>query len=157
MFCRNCGAKIDDDAEFCPNCGRYVTGLDRERGAESLQKPVPDHGPNVTPTRKRSDPGMGFAIAGFVLGLAGTIGCAVFIPAVLAIVFSAIALKRAGGFPNSGSVLGFAIAGIVIGLADIAFGVVFYIVYGPEIIGQIQENLNEYNHLRETAALLFRI
>jgi hypothetical protein len=27
MYCRNCGAKIEDTAEFCPHCGRYVTGL----------------------------------------------------------------------------------------------------------------------------------
>lgn len=39
MYCRNCGAKIADDAEFCPVCGRFVTGLDKERGTAGEKKP----------------------------------------------------------------------------------------------------------------------
>ena len=25
MFCKECGAKLSDDAQFCPNCGKKVT------------------------------------------------------------------------------------------------------------------------------------
>lgn len=35
MYCRNCGKQIADNAEFCPYCGRYVTGFDEERGRKS--------------------------------------------------------------------------------------------------------------------------
>ena len=26
MFCKKCGAEINDDAEFCPKCGASVNG-----------------------------------------------------------------------------------------------------------------------------------
>lgn len=29
MFCENCGAQIDDDADFCANCGhKFATVFD---------------------------------------------------------------------------------------------------------------------------------
>ena len=29
MFCKNCGAKIDDDARFCPTCGAEIKSDER--------------------------------------------------------------------------------------------------------------------------------
>ena len=35
MFCKNCGAKLDDDAKFCPECGCKVEEIDVEIDAKS--------------------------------------------------------------------------------------------------------------------------
>ena len=35
MFCKNCGAKLDDDAQFCEKCGTVV-----KRPAVQQPKPV---------------------------------------------------------------------------------------------------------------------
>ncbi len=32
MFCKECGCKLDDGSDFCPNCGKKI-----ERSAERAQ------------------------------------------------------------------------------------------------------------------------
>ena len=48
MFCKNCGAEINDDARFCPNCG-----YDKEGGSAPKAKKVEEDNEvklHVTPT-----------------------------------------------------------------------------------------------------------
>lgn len=41
MFCKKCGAQIEDDARFCPKCGENVNPEDR--------RPAAPTDPNVSP------------------------------------------------------------------------------------------------------------
>ena len=97
MYCRNCGAKIADDAEFCPVCGRYVTGLDRERGTADRNRKEPDRisvPSGNTETERLKDQARpektrmrGFAIASLALGVIGLFWFMLFIPSAAAVVF----------------------------------------------------------------------
>lgn len=122
MFCKYCGKACDDDASFCPNCGRKIENGTVERdkkvdvdgffGASEpvrMQQPVRTQQPDeVNPT------GNGMAIAGFV--------CSFFIP-LLGWIFGGIGLARANKRQGKGkgfSIAAIAIASVVflIGLAD---------------------------------------
>lgn len=84
MFCKNCGAALDDNADFCPKCG---VAVNQDKLANDQQK-------TATNT---------IAIVGFVLsffiGLAG-------------LICSIIGLNKAPQYNGKGK--GLAIAGIVI-------------------------------------------
>lgn len=46
MFCTNCGARIPDDSEFCPNCGTRGTSisyqrLERDEGSKIIEDAIP--------------------------------------------------------------------------------------------------------------------
>lgn len=99
MFCKNCGAQIDDRAVICPKCGvatdNYCNG--GQNGNASSKKPT-----------------NWYAIWGLVLGLVGLFGGGyVFcIMPVLGIIFSALGLKRANQTEDQG--VGLAVGGIVV-------------------------------------------
>ena len=65
----------------------------------------------------------GKAVAALVLGIVGVIGCFVFVPAILAIVFGALALKQIKRTPGLGG-RGMAIAGLVLGIVGFVAGAV---------------------------------
>lgn len=46
MYCTHCGAKIDDNARFCPECGKSMS---------SSQPRVPEYTPEPTSTRRREN------------------------------------------------------------------------------------------------------
>lgn len=61
MYCTHCGAKIDDNARFCPECGKSVAGepaSQRElaplRQPSSSQPRVPEYTPEPTSTRRKN-------------------------------------------------------------------------------------------------------
>lgn len=61
MYCSNCGAKIDDNARFCPECGKSVAGepapqreLAPLRQPSSSQPRVPEYTPEPTSTRRKN-------------------------------------------------------------------------------------------------------
>ena len=47
MFCKNCGAKIDDTAKFCPSCG---TAIDVAPAAPAAPATPPPYGAGSAPT-----------------------------------------------------------------------------------------------------------
>ena len=56
MFCKNCGAEIDDNADVCPKCGVAVN-----------ETPAP------APAAANDAPSIGFAILSFFIPLVGLI------------------------------------------------------------------------------------
>lgn len=89
MFCKKCGAELDDEAVVCPKCGVATDNYQKPTGnAQSVQY-VPQ--------------GNGMAIAGFV--------CSFFFP-ILGWIFGGIGLARAK--QRNGKGKGFAIAALTI-------------------------------------------
>lgn len=129
MFCKNCGAQLDDRAVVCPRCG-VATG----RPAVVAQP----HAPAPSPRQKNS-----VGLAGFILSLIA-VGIPIFLmmpiinylmfilafPIVIsALVCSAIGLKNVKKFGAGKK--GLATAGVVISsimLGIVALLVVLYIV-----------------------------
>lgn len=129
MFCKNCGAQIDDKAVMCPRCG-VATGKAAVVASTSA--------PALSPRQKNS-----VGLAGFILSLIA-VGIPIFLmmpiinylmfilafPIVIsALVCSAIGLKNVKKFGASKK--GLATAGVVISsimLGVVAVLVVLYIV-----------------------------
>ena len=59
MFCKNCGAQVQDGVAFCPNCGQSVTG---DAQAQNQAQPQPQPQPQ---------PGTGAPKSKLVAGLLG--------------------------------------------------------------------------------------
>lgn len=69
MFCRTCGAKMADDAQFCEQCGTAVTRQGTVQAAngittETERTPVPEAAPAQGGTRPRKTAGKKLAILG---------------------------------------------------------------------------------------------
>ncbi len=103
MFCRNCGAQIDDAAAVCPNCGVATNA-----------NPAPYYG-GAAPAPAQSN---GLAIAGFVLSLLGF--------NVIALILSAVGLAQSKKLNGNGK--GLAIAGIVISSISVVGFIILLIV-----------------------------
>jgi uncharacterized membrane protein YccC len=148
MYCRNCGAKIADNAEFCPVCGRYVTGLDRERGPADQNRKEPDRisvpSGNVETERLKDQARpektrmRGFAIASLALGVIGLFWFMLFIPSAAAVVFGVIVLLDCREHPDRNKNRGFAITGTVLGAITAVVGILFYVFLGPEFLASLQ-------------------
>lgn len=120
MFCKNCGAKLEDNSKFCASCGSEVaveaqTEVNTSIEEQATVTPSNDDAPKSieNPTPKKFS---GKGIAGFVLSLVGMI---IFgIPCgILGIIFSSIALKEVKTKNLKGK--GLAIAGLVISIIDV--------------------------------------
>ena len=111
MYCRNCGAEIDDDSRFCGFCGAKVEaeneaetpGSDRSPFAST---PLPDNTPGVDPT------------AWIVLSVIEIVLCGSVIPGVIGLIFgiSAENCRKTGDWEGTRSNLGVARAAVFIGL-----------------------------------------
>ena len=124
MFCKNCGARVEDNAKFCPNCGSaldVVEVVDEEKVVFVKEKPQQN---NVD-----RGPWKVFAKLGNVLGVLSFIFS--FIPFLNffsliisepAIVFSALGKK-------SKNHRGKANVGLVFGILGLVFGIIMYVVY----------------------------
>ncbi len=69
MFCRTCGAKMADDAQFCEQCGTAVTRQGTVQAAngittETERTPVPEAAPAQGGTKPRKTAGKKLAILG---------------------------------------------------------------------------------------------
>ena len=112
MYCKNCGAEINDNAEVCTHCGAETGKGNYKSGAEV----VTDGNP--------------FGIASMVCGIAGLVlgALGIFIPlAVIAVILCVVAIvlsvqskKRVG--PN-----GKATAGLVTGIIGLVLAGIFFI------------------------------
>lgn len=127
-FCVNCGSTVPQGSAFCPSCGQKVI-------SPAPSTPAPSVAPVVTPTAVtapmtaypqgqlyRPPPTNGQAVAGFVLSLVGLFLSFLVIPVVLAVVFSAIGISRAGQIEmetGQAKGKGLAIAGLIISILSV--------------------------------------
>ncbi len=110
MVCQNCGTNIDENQNFCPNCG--AARADCSNTSETTEQKVTDPAPQAWSKK---------AITGFVLSLIGLIVAA--LPCgITGLVFSSIALTQTANKNLKGK--GLAISGLVISLIDVVFGFV---------------------------------
>lgn len=128
MYCKNCGSRIDPDAQFCRACGARVDPEEFMQEPVQKAEPVPVQNAQVaprtvyiqtppTPVQPQSNE---MAIIGFAMA---------FVMPLLGLIFSVIGLKKVkAGAPNRG----FAVAGLAISavyLASCVFAVLAYVFY----------------------------
>ena len=107
MYCRNCGAIIEENAETCPQCNASVMNIG------TTEKPITEE----VPVKKCSTKG----IVGFVLSLVGIVFAA--IPCgIIGLVFSSIALNECNEGKYAGK--GFALSGLIISIIDVITGII---------------------------------
>lgn len=68
MYCKNCGAQIDDQAVVCPYCG-VPTGV----GQPAAPQQAPQQNPYATAPVSADAPSMGFAVLCALIPLLGLI------------------------------------------------------------------------------------
>lgn len=135
MKCTNCGKVVYKTQKFCSQCGAKLES-EEVVTQENLVEKTKNENPEIveikqtdsvvenkekTPVVKKTQ---GFGIAGFVLGLVGLVSTT-FIPSLLGLIFSAIALKKYDVEKNKNK--GFATAGLVLSIIALAFFVLFLI------------------------------
>lgn len=99
MFCRNCGACLNDGDKFCPNCGTPVAVSYQQQGQVQGQSQIPAQPVQLkqsasyqpSATAPRPEVSNGFGIAGFVFAILG-IFLSVF--SLLGLIFSGIGISR---------------------------------------------------------------
>ena len=140
MFCKNCGAQIDDKAVMCPRCGVAT-------GKAAVAAPAPA----LSPRQKNS-----VGLAGFILSLIAVgipilmmipfIGSLIFslaFPIVIsALVCSAIGLKNVKKFGAGKK--GLATAGVVISSIMLGVVAVLVVVYIVMLILALTGALSEF-------------
>ncbi len=73
MFCKNCGAQVQDGVAFCPNCGQSVTG-DAQAQNQAQPQPQPQPQPGTGAPKSKMVAGLlgillgGLGIHNFYLG-----------------------------------------------------------------------------------------
>ena len=133
MYCKKCGAQIDDDAYVCAHCGAQVRELPNEK--QNISQTPPKNPQNMenaqeeeynrygyfrqeyVPRRKNN----GMAIAGFICS---------FFSILFGLVFSIIGKRQCEEFGDECG--GLATAGIVISSLKIGF-IVMVIVLGAAV------------------------
>ncbi|MGI6118741.1 MAG: DUF4190 domain-containing protein [Bilifractor sp.] len=183
MYCRNCGKQIADNAEFCPYCGRYVTGFDEERGRKSApaenagnaggsfgwsagprtgDNPCRNagmnygwgNGPDFRREYYRIRETEGFASASLTCGILSLILGVFFVPEILAIVFGVIAQRVISKNPAKFRDSKTAIAGIILGVIGTILTVIFYVYLFTNYSSEIREALQQY-FAGSSAAMFF--
>lgn len=122
MYCKNCGAKLEDGAVFCDWCGTKAdNGTQPVAGGSSVESSTPYSQPVMTPQQ-----GNGIGVAGFVLALLPLVFCWVpvldFILWLLGLILSAIGM---GKQPR-----GLAIAGLALSLLGIILIIILIAAVG---------------------------
>lgn len=98
MFCKKCGAEIDDEAYVCVHCGTLVKDLPSKQNASNTRY----YTRYSEQYRKKTNV---MAIVGFILSFLG---------GILGLIFSIIGLNQCRSRKEDGE--GLAIAGVVISL-----------------------------------------
>lgn len=113
MFCRKCGSSINDDSDFCSNCGAPVTKTVEQTPLYSTQ-PVTVQQP-ITLTQAQPLRENGFAIAGLILSMVSfVVAVSQLKYASIIVPLSALALSIIGVCRKNSKRKGMAIAGIII-------------------------------------------
>lgn len=102
MFCKYCGAQIDENSFFCSRCGKQICGKDSDRAAECENRLNTVYG-NMQNKKSMSVSSMILGIMGIVAWILPIIG----FPITIAGLVLGINGKKKGG-------KGFAIAGIIL-------------------------------------------
>ena len=115
MFCKYCGAKLDESARFCPNCGSAAEPVAQQpyTAPYSTQQPYSAQPPYAAPAQQTNT----MAIVGFILS---------FFVSLAGLICSIFGYRNAPQYGGNGRSL--AIAGIVISAVSIA-AEVFLIIY----------------------------
>lgn len=136
MFCKNCGASLNEDVKFCPECGTPVTVAEPEEPKPSpifaepepkapmYTPPAPDYS-YAQPAYAQAVPYMEDPSPILTWGIVGLV-CS-FLINILGIIFSAIALTKAknyaeryGSLPDQARTgRGLAITGLIIGILSV--------------------------------------
>lgn len=106
MYCKKCGAQIDDDAYVCIHCGMLVNEQSKETAFAQN---------GAVQTGKKTNV---MAIAGFVCS---------FLFAILGLIFSIIGMKQCEERGEDG--YGLAKAGKIISIVNIALSIFIIIIY----------------------------
>lgn len=114
MYCKKCGAQIDDNAYVCVHCGALV----KEQSQEAAYA--------QSGAAQQSKKTNGMAIAGFVCS---------FLFALLGLIFSIIGMKQCEERGEEG--YGLAKAGKIISIVNIVLGVFLVIIYAAAIAATI--------------------
>ena len=126
MFCRQCGKEVDENANFCANCGAKlekeqaqppVEEVVQEKSVDdvwetSVQDETAQAVENQSEQKDESAQTNDMAIIGFVSS---------FVSPLMGIVFGGIGLSRA--MKRKGKGKGFAIAALAVGVANFLLGV----------------------------------
>ncbi len=118
MFCRHCGAEIENGSTFCSKCGKSVT-------EEHVKAEVVS---NSSSNNKNDEMNI-CALLGFIFSIIGG--------TIVALVLSIIGrnqIKKQGGKGE-----GFAIAGMIISIVEIALAVIAVIVYAIIIVAAVNQ------------------
>ena len=121
MFCSSCGTQVDNNAQFCPNCGTKFIQI--PTSTEGSAPPPPPHPqtPITTPLPAAgiSAKASSRAITALVLGILGLTCCGIMAP--IAWVLGSTELKdiRAGLASSEGK--GYATAGKILGIIGTVF------------------------------------
>ena len=128
MYCKNCGYKLGDGSEFCPNCGKKVElttseSFSAEKDANVKSVVVSGENGRERPVNAEKPKGVnGLAIAGFVISLLSLgLGYYYAIASVLGLVLSAVAV---GTRKKYSSCNGLAVAGLIIGIISTVIWVI---------------------------------
>lgn len=119
MFCKKCGAEIEDNSSVCPKCGEPVNKVNYY--VQTGEKPK---APN-------SISGFVCSIVGFFIPFLGFILC------IIGIVLSSKGRKEFAKNPDAYSGKGFLTAGLVIGIVGLVLSLLslFYIIIAGVILG----------------------
>ena len=138
MFCKECGCKLDDGSDFCPNCGKKIERSAERAQAEdiSIMKTADEKSVAITANdenrtqpadaRKTEPKGVnGLAIAGFVVSLL-SLGLGYFyaIASVIGLILSAVSV---GMRKRYASCNGLGIAGLVGGIISTVIWVIVWL------------------------------
>lgn len=117
MYCSYCGKQVDEEANFCSNCGKNLQIIQQNNIQSTPANPVSN----------------GMAIAGFVLGLLGLLTSGyVAILQILGLIFSIHGLKKATLLNGRGK--GLAIAGLILSIISLVIFALYILMF---ILGMI--------------------
>ena len=120
MFCKYCGAQIDNDSAFCTSCGAGVGGT-----ASAPVQPAQPAAPSYNPAGPSPTKVMVFGIIGLALSSCGLPG----------LILSAIALRLAGDYMRlNGGLYGQAKVGRILGKVGYIVGIVMTVIWALYII-----------------------
>lgn len=115
MFCHNCGNKLEENSNYCQNCGAKVVKAETQITNEQLPEKENEEQKKIS----------GFSIAGFVLSLVGLGFCGL-VCGILGIIFSSIAL----GDVNKKQLKGksFAVSGLILSIIGVVYNIIMLIL-----------------------------
>jgi hypothetical protein len=137
MFCSSCGTQVDNNAQFCPNCGTKFVQMPTSAETGVLSSPPSSPIPVAAPIPASGIPAKASsrAVTALVLGILGLTCCGIMAPIAwilgskeLKDIIAGLASPEGKGYATAGKILGiigtiFLILGILWGM--VWFGLIF--------------------------------